>query len=240
MLVVHLCIALSLKWGVVPPIRLCQTLWSEAAAFGSDSGDRKVAETRRSYEMMLTSDRMSLWSHAESLKEGKLSEDTVAYQVEYEPVHLERALKILEGKKASDFRVAVPVSAGFTRVGSQGERPLRMWVTWLEDGFESTGIYLADKDGNIIQELRWTYWRLGTKLVFRPTLRRVFESRFVIGRPPGEQPERLASSELVPHIPREVLSKIDKVGIIMRDGRRSEPVDAFVLKEFRKLTEPEE
>lgn len=104
-------------------------------------------------------------------------------------------------------------------------------VVWLEQGWDSTGIYLADENNETLATFRWAEWTDADRvfLARRGMTRCLPYVRLFVGdEVKCEGANKGVLDVAAVHLTPDILRRLKKVGIVMKDGTRSDSVDAYV------------
>ena len=192
-------------------------------------GSAKLMEARRSLAMSLAG-----WQADRTLHP--------ASKHRYCEACLTRALRITKGKYDADFRKPSPIQAMFREMPSnrEGGAALALHLAWLENGWDSSGIYVVDGDGQPVGECRWSAWSDKEEKLGAGTLLREWAFFIAFGKQRAVQHEHVQVDKVELNLPPDVFRKnrVLKVGIISKDGSRSEPLDAYIEEAVRGHIEP--
>jgi len=145
---------------------------------------------------------------------------------------LAQALERTEGKSSADFAVPTPIGGAFREADSlwEGGDALALDIKWLEEGWNSSGVYLEDEHGRRVAECSWSDWSEKVKQTRAGTVLRewVFLIRFK-GRC-AKKDATLGVDDVELALPPYTFRKHGgfRIGFITKDGTRCPQVRALV------------
>lgn len=197
--------------------------------------DDKVSNTRQTLESELE----SFESYSNSYRPGT----EVFKNQEYTISRHRHALKSLAGKQDTDFAKPVPYFATFSLVNipEDSHKRVAVMLFWLENGWESMGIYFADNEGRVLAEYR-EFKSSDDDKQMNDTLIRPFTCQAILDDHPVKETvivegERDGRCFCEIHLPRQFLLKPLRVGIITKDGTQSETIRVYVTQSLKEAVQ---